>query len=538
MARPVAGDFLRDATPIFSPVARPVDTYYQPGRPAQSSAEALTNALAGLDQTINPILQKKEDKAKERELAEGEILFKQNRKDFSEAVRTGAIPAGASPYVRKGYRQSQLHTLGANYATELARGLEESEIYKVDDPAQIEEYLSKFHNQFIQTNNLGGYDKVEIATILNPMITKANDSFRGRQVERNIQFIETERFTAFEGEVLATLDMQTFDGSRSQVNAAVGATSEWLKAKADELDAEGLDRTKISKTIIGIVTAAAEADNDLDILSVLDNVTLGTAPLSSTAYGRQQMTRAKESILSAGLRAQAAAAQANAKARQAAIEQASLDATNAAIAGDDAAYQEAFRRLGQMDASEARSVYNFKEARDEGRTQKAQQGAWGSFDAALSKADTREDARAVVAEYTANGMIPYSDAADSMRTWDRLHGESSTPEEQRFFTFGPANDVISDLEKSIVGNEFDSNVTKRDRAALMKNDWRETAIDWYDKNKREDGTFDRTAFLQFAIQFSRQRREIYLTEEVSNDDALEVNAPFVNSPPPPPAWAQ
>ena len=533
MARAVAGDFLRDATPILSPVARPVDTFVQPGKPAKGSAEALTNALSGLDGVINPILKKQEKKAKESEIAEGQQLFMKNRTDFGEAVRSGAIPAGASPYVRKGYRQSQLHTLGANYATELARGLEESEIYKVDDPAQIEEYLTKFYEQFTTTNGIEGYDKVELATIFGPMAQRAHDGFRGRQVERNIEFIETERFNAFDAEGFATISMQNFDGSSSQVNGAVVGTGAWFEQKAGELDAEGLDRTKIGKSIVGTVISAAIADEDLDILSVLDHVTLGTAPLSGTSYGRDAIARAEDRILSAQLRRQAAGDRYAAKARAAAIEAASIAATQAALEGDDDAYATAYARVASLDASEARGLVLFKEGRDKGRTQLAQAGAWGSFMTALDGASSKEEATAIVAEYTANMLIPYNDANDSLRSWERWNNSGGTPSEQRFFSFAPANDVIGDLAKTIIGNEYDETGAKRDRAGLLKNEWRSAAIDWYTKNQDDEGGFDRSAYVTFAIQWSKQMREIY----VDADDREENTARFAPPPVAPPAWA-
>lgn len=523
MARPVAGDYLKDGTPIFSAVAAPVDTYVKPQRSGASSAEALVSALSGLDKAIQPVLQRRFDKAKETEVAQGQQLWQENRQDFAEAVRTGAVPAGASPYVRKGYRTSQLHTLGANYATELARGLEESKLGQVDDPAQIEQYLADFHEKFSATNNLNGFDTVELASVFTPMATKAHDNFRLRQVEKNIQFVETERFTSFQNEVLATLDMQTFDGSRSQIDTAIAGTAEWLKAKADELDAEGLDRTKISKSVVDILTSAAEADEDLDILRVLEAVKLGTGPLANTQYGREQMFRTKERILSAQLRRQAASDRAQAKARAARVETISLEGMRAAIAGDEVKAAEAMNLLLSEggDASEARALYSFTEQRKTGRKEEMAAGEWSRMNAEVEAAQTREEARKAIVPH-----IPYigpDQADDLLRTWDRLHGKSGTPAEQRFFSFSEADGPLRGLQATIVGNEFDANDERRDRAAILGNEWLYAKIDWYDQNKREDGTFDSAAYSKFAVEWSKTMRDIYLSPENTTSDVLEVN---------------
>lgn len=532
MARPVVGDFLQDATPIFSPVARPTETFVQPGQKGMGSGAALTAALSSFDRIANPILKKEEKKAIESEVTEGEELFRRNRQDFAEAIREGIIPAGASPYVRKGYRRSQLHALGANYAVELARSLEESEVYKVDDPSAIEQHLNDFYNQFIETNGIAGYDNRELAESFSPMIQKAHDGFRMKQADKNIQFIEQERFLSFENEVLATIDMQTFDGSISQVNAAVGNTAAWLKAKADELDGEGLDRTKISRTIVDIITSAAEADEDLDILEVLGSVQLGTGPLSNTKYGREQMVRAEDRIISARLRREQRADIAARRARTSKIEELSLAATLAAEAGDTDAYQAALTELGRYDASEYRSVVSFNDAREGKREETMQAGAFGQVYDALADASTYEEARSITAEAVALGAVPYNDGQQMLNMWQRQNG-GGTPEIARFMSFPTANTYRSALERSIIGDEYSEDVpVMKDRATLALMEYDQLRLDWYDQNKRDDGTFDHASYIKAAGEWVRSLREIYIDPDITRS-----NAKFA-APDQAPAWAQ
>lgn len=283
-------------TPAVTPAAAGVNTYSAPAPQPDSGGLALFGALKGLDKVVNPLINAEYKKAAKKESDEGTALFMKNREGFRDAIRSGAIPAGASPHVRMGYRQAQLGALSGSYSTQLARSLQSGDFEKIEDPKEIESYLNEFYTKFTKETGLDQWDASEVAEGFLPTAQKANTSFRQAQVEKNITWIEGQRFRAFEGEVIATLDMQGWDGSTDDVAGASAQTSEWLQQKVGELDGEGLDRTTISKTVIDIISSEAVNRRDTDILDLLKTVKLGTGNLYGSKAGRKAYAVAEDRI--------------------------------------------------------------------------------------------------------------------------------------------------------------------------------------------------------------------------------------------------
>ena len=139
------------ARPALAVHAKPVDTYIRPVKET-SKGDALGAALESLN-SLTPALAKSTARQASREITEGEEIWEKNRSTFAEAVGSGEIPAGASPYVRKGYRKSQLHTLSANYAVELNRAMEGSAIHEEDPSCQAGIRAASTHWYCAPTNH-------------------------------------------------------------------------------------------------------------------------------------------------------------------------------------------------------------------------------------------------------------------------------------------------------------------------------------------------------------------------------------------------
>ena len=93
MARQVVGNPFDNQIPTVSPTAQIVDTYYrvQPERsPLAGIAESLQRFKAKAQQPLANM----ENRAIERELAEGENLYNETRLNIGEAVKQGIIAEG------------------------------------------------------------------------------------------------------------------------------------------------------------------------------------------------------------------------------------------------------------------------------------------------------------------------------------------------------------------------------------------------------------------------------------------------------------
>ena len=143
MARPVVANPFENQIPTVSATASPVDIYVRPADKTSPFA-ALADTLSRLEQKAVPVLQREEQRRAERELKEGQRLYEENRFAIGDAVKKGIIEEGASPYIRKGYRISQMSTLAMRYAEDLERVLEQQKLYTNGDPARIEAFVADF----------------------------------------------------------------------------------------------------------------------------------------------------------------------------------------------------------------------------------------------------------------------------------------------------------------------------------------------------------------------------------------------------------
>ena len=156
MARPVIGNPFENQIGTVSPTAQVVDTYER-GVAKRSSLDSLANMLTSIKAKADPVLKAAEQRAAEREYAEGQALYEKTRKSIGDAVRDGIIEEGASPYLRKGYRVSNLNILSNKFATELDVALNAKQLYKNGNPAAAEAYARKFAEDFASKNNIDGF---------------------------------------------------------------------------------------------------------------------------------------------------------------------------------------------------------------------------------------------------------------------------------------------------------------------------------------------------------------------------------------------
>ena len=285
--RPQSGDFLSiHARPRFTPAAAPVDTYARPAEPVQSRGAALVQALSSLDEAFSPTLDREIKRAAEMETAEGQELFEKNRKDFATAVREGLIPHGASPFVRRGYRKSQLHVAGANYAIELSRALDDSGLERTSDPQAVESFIADFNRGYEERNGISAMPTKDVAEFYRPMVVRANDSFRNEWATRNITYTSTQRVKSTEDEIKTAISLSKIEGPPPVVHAALSEFTGWLGNKAKELYEEGLDSETISNSIISTVTDAATKAGSIALVGSLGLVKVaGDVSLAQTDAG-------------------------------------------------------------------------------------------------------------------------------------------------------------------------------------------------------------------------------------------------------------
>ena len=282
MARQVVGNPFDNQIPTVSPTAQIVDTYYRV-TPERSPLAGIAESLQRFKAKSQQPLANMENRAIERELAEGQRLYNENRINIGEAVKQGIIEEGESPYLRKGYRIAQMNTLSMRYTAELESALERQKLYTNGNPQRIEKFISEFQNQFLEKNGLNEFSDVEVTEYFGTSANKSNELFRDAWRKKHIAWQRQQNYLAFEKEVAeATVNVFRPDMSLEERQDAMGNFSKWLEAKAENANVDGMNNTDVINTILAGVGIAVEQTGQTDILDVFKTTKFGTAAAASS----------------------------------------------------------------------------------------------------------------------------------------------------------------------------------------------------------------------------------------------------------------
>lgn len=297
MARPVVGNPFENQIPTVSPTASPVDTYVRPAV-KKSPFEALAKTLSNLERKALPILEKEEQRRAEKEFAEGQRLYQENRIALGEAVKKGIIDEGESPYLKKGYRISQMNTLGMRYTAELESALERQKLYTTDNPERIEKFIAKFQEDFMNKNGMSEFAPHEVAQYFGTTANKGNEVFREAWRSKHVQWQREQNYIAFEKEVAETT-IALFKPSMSleERQAAMSSFAGWLENKSNTANIDGMKNSQVLDTILAGVGLAVEQTGQTDILDVFKSTKFGTAAAASSLKVQSKLLQIEASAL-------------------------------------------------------------------------------------------------------------------------------------------------------------------------------------------------------------------------------------------------
>ena len=519
--RKEVGDSLSiHARPSLQPVAAPVNTYVRPAEPVRGKGDALLNAISQLDQSLSPVLIKETKQAARKEYERGQELFEQNRRDFAEAVRSGEIRMGASPFVRRGYRESQLGVLGATYNIELQRALEHSNLSEIDNPAEVEEFIGEFRQKFIEENNLQGMPKKEVARVFSPMARRAQDNFRNQQADRNIQFVEEKRIRAFEMELHMAISQGRFSGPPGSATADAKSLSQWIQARAQQAYEEGIDYKVIEKAILVGVGEAALANGSISTANVLNQINVaGLGPLGASSAGRKVRQRVTSAVARREEARNRAARSASNKASKARLQEMGTEIMAARRAGDIGRAEELIAEMSTMSAKDARTWENWVDGERNEIRGEADAAGLDSTIIGIRGAGSLQEAEDMILENTELGVLSPEDASKA-----RAHAEGrfrSRPAEDPV-TIYEGDGMVSDLErgisdyfpKTVYGTPDPNHAANVARATSQ---YQDEMIDWIGQNTDADGNYDR-------VEAARAARE-------AQQRAVEINtAPAIEAP--------
>lgn len=531
MARQVVGNPFDNQIPTVSPTAQIVDTYYrvQPERsPLAGIAESLQRFKAKAQQPLANM----ENRAIERELAEGENLYNETRLNIGEAVKQGIIAEGESPYIIKGYRMANLNVLAARYADQLNNDLIAKKLYKTNNPSSIEEYTASFYDNFASKNGLDQFKEVEVAEIFSDSARKANESFRNSWIVKNREWQAAQAYTAFENEIAEYT--ATFFNDTDTVDIRANKTElfgKWLTNKIAEADKDGLNRDKVKATVIKAMMLTASEQTDLGLVDVLDSVQVGTGILGNTLDARIAMDRARTSIAADIAREETALAKqlkADKDAKIATHEASVISAifglrVNEQSIEDQVAFDSAIvnlTKLGEFDS--VRTYTNFRDSMLAAGLEErnVDDSYYGYVLSAITEMTDSKDVVKYLTDALSSDMIDKSSAGSLLSQWDRLKKSPS-----RFVLTDTTSGVPRRKEeflKTVTGTMLDE-LTGADGIIVGQASaaWDNEFLELYDQKVQELGR-ELTTREKYALaaEVTENIRELFV-DPVSDLDAQQ-----------------
>ena len=276
MARAIVGNPFLDQTPTVSATATPVETFKKSVL-TKGPFESLSETLTRINAKADPVLQRMQGRKNEKEFKQGIQLYNENRKSIGEAVKSGLIAEGASPYLRKGYRVSQMNTLAMRYTSELGTALERQKLYTNNSPERIESFIEKFQDNFVEANGMGEFAKSEVAEYFGTPANKGNELFRASWQEKHIAWQQEQNYIQFESEVAeTTINLFRPGMSDDERVIAMGSFAKWLENRSESAAIDGMKNSEVLKTILQGVGLAVEQTGDTDILEVFKMTKFGS----------------------------------------------------------------------------------------------------------------------------------------------------------------------------------------------------------------------------------------------------------------------
>lgn len=285
------------------PEARGGDTYYRPQAEAvQQQADPMLVQLAEGLGKMQPKLMELGmhflDKQNKEEAAQGNQAYRDalmkdadlNKKGFKDLVDQGVIPAGASPWFQKGWREQQLRNMGEEYGRDVTLAWNANgDLKNSDDPGKLNQFLAQQSQSFREKIKASGSDfrPSELAEVLDPIL----DHYNHNVGQQHVQF----RVSEIEKEVDTNSRLEVGKWAK-RVDLPMEERAAGIQQAMDDLYKKGLPGSRSREIMAEAVMEAASTAKDPSMLGLLDNLKTGTATLSADPKIRAKMEQVQDHI--------------------------------------------------------------------------------------------------------------------------------------------------------------------------------------------------------------------------------------------------
>lgn len=271
------------------PVAEPVNTYVQPAAIPKNPLFGLAQALEEFDSSLSPIIAKEQQKQDQADAVQAQAEFlKNNEEGYSEAVRTGAIPASASPTFVRSYKEMEGRRIARDAEASLFENYQTSGLSQNEDPTAFSPWVSGqvqgALNGVTDPDVLKGAMPQLQSTVTRLGLTHAK-AVGNLVMQKAIAGVGSDIVGAIsDSETVPTVDAE------GKLIKWAGVT-EKIDAAVQNGRAIGIPEDKLQKMAVDAITTKAIESRDVDLLGNLP------PDIAKSLYAEKEIAKAHDAII-------------------------------------------------------------------------------------------------------------------------------------------------------------------------------------------------------------------------------------------------
>ena len=230
---------------------------------------------------------------KEKELNEAEAVkqFNQNKKGFKDAVESGEIPKEVNPYFQQKYKELQLNKKAKEFQADIYRKYAEKNVLDNPDPNAFDKFYEDELKLFLNENNLGAFDALELEKGFFSETSKTRNSLFNTHVNSQMSKIGEDFKNSFKENIQSKFD-------KNKSNEEIGKD---ISAFIQESTKDGLSNSTAQKYLLESLKEYAKTTGDLEFAERLlrdlpNHLKLGTDSLAKVKGLENDFDEIKQSI--------------------------------------------------------------------------------------------------------------------------------------------------------------------------------------------------------------------------------------------------
>jgi hypothetical protein len=271
----------RAATEIFQ--QKWADRVASPDHNPNSWAQ-LAHALEGFNPELRKMMQVKEQRFFDEEIAKGERLMQDSEKNWSDFVREHPEYTGLNPHLERGYKNAQARGKGQLFAAAVQEKYLTEGWANETDPAKVQDMTQTFQREWVAANVVPDeYDaKMWVDNFL-PLAQQAEAAILNRNTNDRAREHLDRALTEHSNEVRAQVEQAVAAMDYKNPAAFGQAVSGIFQNKLEEMTRTGVPwsqaRAALMETVYSLAMAEGEEGYGDELLEAAKGVKIGTASL-------------------------------------------------------------------------------------------------------------------------------------------------------------------------------------------------------------------------------------------------------------------